>query len=188
MFSANHSQKVIRLLEMPREPLHKIWMRSNQWLIRYRAHKLFRWLFFSKCPPSAILFLVDSSQKVIRSSEVPRKPPRQIWLQSNQRFIRYRANKLFGYFFNKSSVSHLVLNIFFPKVNQIIWITQRTPTSNLNAIQPTVQMVSLFGPIFFSKCPPSAILFLMNYSQKFIRSSEIPREPPIKFELNPFKG
>ena len=28
----------------------------------------------------------------------------------------------------------------------------------------------------------------MNASQKLIRSSELPREPPIKFEWNPFKG
>ena len=35
------------------------------------------WLFF-KCPPSAILFLMDPSQKLIRSFEIPSEPPHQI--------------------------------------------------------------------------------------------------------------
>ena len=34
-----------------------------------------------------------------------------------------------------------------------------------------------FRVAFFSQWPPSAIMFLMNYSQNLIRSSEIPREP-----------
>ena len=92
-------------------------------------------------------------------------------------------------FFKIFSVSHLALNIFSPKVNQIIRNTQRTTTSNL--IQTTVHMISrpqAFWADIFSKCPPSVILFLMNSSQKLIRSSEIPREPPIKFKWNPFKG
>ena len=39
--------------------------------------------------------------KLIRSSEIPRKQPYQIWMQSKQRFISYRAHKLFRqqYFF-----------------------------------------------------------------------------------------
>ena len=78
------------------KPLHKFWMWSNQQFIRYRAHKLFRWLFFSKLPPLAISFLMDSSQKLIRPSEIPREPPHQIWMRSNQWFIRYRVHKLFG--------------------------------------------------------------------------------------------
>ena len=89
------------------------------------------------------------------------------------------------------SVSHLVFNIFFPKVNRIIRNTQRTTTSNLNVILPTVHMISrpqAFWADIFSKYPLSAILFLINSFQKLIRSSEIPREPPIKFEWNPFKG
>ena len=44
---------------------------------------------------AAILFLLDSLQKLIRSSELPREQPCQIWMQSNQRFISYRAHKLF---------------------------------------------------------------------------------------------
>ena len=44
---------------------------------------------------AAILFLMDSSQNLIRPSEIPRKQPYQIWMQSNQRFISYRAHKLF---------------------------------------------------------------------------------------------
>ena len=44
---------------------------------------------------AAILFLMDSSQKLIRSSEIAREQPYQIWMQPNQRFISYRAHKLF---------------------------------------------------------------------------------------------
>ena len=40
------------------------------------------------------LFLMDSSQKLIRSSEIPRSQPYQIQMQSNQGFISYRAHKL----------------------------------------------------------------------------------------------
>ena len=44
---------------------------------------------------AAILFLMDPSQKLIRSSEIPGEQPYQIKMQSNQRFISYRARKLF---------------------------------------------------------------------------------------------
>ena len=44
---------------------------------------------------AAILFLIDSSQKLIRSSEKPREQPYQIVMQSNQRFISYRAYNIF---------------------------------------------------------------------------------------------
>ena len=57
-----------------------------------------------KCPPQCqflfyiaaadILFLMDSSQKLIRLSEISREQPYQIWMQSNQWFISYRAHKL----------------------------------------------------------------------------------------------
>ena len=43
---------------------------------------------------AAILFLMDSFQKFIRSSEIPREQPYQIWMQSNQQFISYGAHKL----------------------------------------------------------------------------------------------
>ena len=114
-------------------------------------------------------------------------------MRSNQRFIRYRAHKFFwAAIFSKYPLSAILLLIFFSqKVNQIIRNNQRITTSNLNPIQTTVYMISrpqAFWADIFSKCPLSAILFLMNYSQKLIRSSEIPREPPIKFEWNPFKG
>ena len=156
---------------------------------RISRSQALRVAIFSKCPLSTILFLMNSSQKEIRSSEIPREPPRQIWMQSNQCFTRYRF--LSSHFFKISSVSHLALNNFFPKVYQIIWNNQRTTTLNLNAIQPTVHMImrpQAFWVDIFSKCPPSAILFLLNSSQKVIRLSEIPREQPIKFKWNPFKG
>ena len=44
---------------------------------------------------AAILFLMDSSQKLIKSSEIPREQPYQIWMQSKQRFMSYGAHKLF---------------------------------------------------------------------------------------------
>ena len=44
---------------------------------------------------AAILFLMVSAQKLIRSSEIPREQPYQIWMQSNQRFKSYGAHKLF---------------------------------------------------------------------------------------------
>ena len=45
---------------------------------------------------AAILFSMDSSQKLIRSSEIAREQPYQIWMKSNQRFKSYPAHKLFG--------------------------------------------------------------------------------------------
>ena len=44
---------------------------------------------------AAILFLKDPSQKLIKSSKIPREQLDQILMQSNQQFIRYRAYKLF---------------------------------------------------------------------------------------------
>ena len=44
---------------------------------------------------AAILFLMDSSEKLIRALEIPKEQPYQIWMQSNQRFISYHAHKLF---------------------------------------------------------------------------------------------
>ena len=44
---------------------------------------------------AAIFFLMDSSQKLIRSQEIPREQPYQILMQTNQRFMSYRAHKLF---------------------------------------------------------------------------------------------
>ena len=43
---------------------------------------------------AVILFLMDSSQKIIKLSEIPKEQPYQIWMQSNQWFISYRAHKL----------------------------------------------------------------------------------------------
>ena len=45
---------------------------------------------------AAIWYLMDSSQKLIRSSQLHREQPYQIWMQSNQRFISYGAYKLYG--------------------------------------------------------------------------------------------
>ena len=39
---------------------------------------------------------MNSSQKLIRSSEIPREPPHQIGMRSNPWFVRYCAHKLFG--------------------------------------------------------------------------------------------
>ena len=70
---------------------------------------------------TAIFFLMDSSQKLIRSSEIPGEQPYQIWMQSNQRFISYHADKLFSRpSFLNGCGSHFVFNGFIPKVNQII--------------------------------------------------------------------
>ena len=79
-------------LEMPREPLHQIWMRSNQ-----RAHKLFGSQFFAKCSPSAILFFINYSEKLIRTLEIPGEPLHKIWMWSGKQLIRYRAHKLFAW-------------------------------------------------------------------------------------------
>ena len=78
-----------------------------------------------------------------------------------------------------SNIGQIIFSGFFPKGNQIIRSTQKTTTSNLTAIQPTVHKISrpqAFWP-FFSKNPLSAILFLIFFSQKLIRSSELPKEP-----------
>ena len=42
-----------------------------------------------RCPPSAILFYMVSSQKLTRSSEMSSEPSCQIWMRSIQRFIWY---------------------------------------------------------------------------------------------------
>ena len=151
-----------------------------------------RLAIFSKCPPSAILFLMDSSQKLIRSSQIPRKPPRQIWLRSNQRFIRYRAHKLYwAAIFSKYPLSAILLLIIFSqKLIRSFEITSEPQhqiwmQSNQWFIWYRAQC--FLGGHFFN-CSLSAILFLINSSQKLIRSSEIPGEPPIKFEWKPFKG
>ena len=39
--------------------------------------------------------LMDACQKLIASAEIPREPPYQIWVQSNQRFISSRSNNMF---------------------------------------------------------------------------------------------
>ena len=46
---------------------------------------------------AAILFLMNSSAKLLRSSEVPREQTCQIWMQSKQRLKKncYRAHKRF---------------------------------------------------------------------------------------------
>ena len=89
-----------------------------------------------------------------------------------------------------SPVSHLVLNELFPKVNQIINNIQRTTTSNLNAIKPTVQKISrplAFLKSIFSKYPLSAILFLTNFSPKLFRSSGICAQRTTTSNLNAIK-
>ena len=43
---------------------------------------------------AAILFLMDSSQKLIRSSEMPREQQYQIWMQSKQRFFLMAATAI----------------------------------------------------------------------------------------------
>ena len=84
--------------------------------MRYRAHNFAFWAaIFLEFPPAAVFFLLISLQKLIRSSEIPREPPRH----------------------------------------------------NLNTIQPRVHKISrqqtFWAAVFFSKYPPSAILFLMNH-------------------------
>ena len=64
---------------MPSESPHQICMRSNQRFIRYRAHNLYEGNFYKYPPPlSAILFLINSSQKLVRSSEIPGEPAYKI--------------------------------------------------------------------------------------------------------------
>ena len=147
---------------MPREPLHKIYMRSKQWFIRYRAHNLLGWLFFSKCPPSAILFLMDSSQKLIRSSERNIQRATTSNLNEIQPTIHKLSRSQALWAAISSSDSHLVFHEFFPKVNQIIRNTQRTTTSNWNVIQPTGHEISrpqAFWAAIFSKCPSQPSYF-----------------------------
>ena len=172
---------------MPREPLHKIWMRSNQRFIRYRAHKLFGWQFFQHIlrQPS---FFMNYTQKLIRSSDVPREPTPQIWMLSNQRLIRYRAHKLFGLpFFQNVFRQPSRFVWFFPKkLIRSSEIPRKPPhqiwmRSNQRFIRYRAH--KLFEVAIFLKCPPSAILFFINSSQKLIRSSEIPRETAYKIRM-----
>ena len=68
---------------------------------------------------AAILFLMDSYWKFIRSSEIPREQPYQIWMQSNQRFKSYGAHKLFMQPSWKMAAYGLV-----PKKKYMGWIAQ----------------------------------------------------------------
>ena len=88
--------------------------------------------FSSHVLPSAILYLLNYYQKIIRSLDMPREPLHK----------RYRAYKLFRWLFFQNVIGHLVFNGFFSNGNQIIRSTQRTTTSNLNAIQQTVHKIS----------------------------------------------
>ena len=163
-------------------------MRSNQWFIRYRATSSSGGYFFKMSSIGHLVFngFFPKVNQIIRNTQ--RTTPSNFWvdLLGNGRLW------LFGRpFFQNILCQPSCFKYFFPKVIQIIRNNQQTTTSNLNAIQPTVHMISrpqAFWADIFSKCPPTAILFLMNSSQKLIRSSEIPREPPIKFEWNSYKG
>ena len=44
---------------------------------------------------AAILFLIDSSQKLFRSSEIPREQTYQIWMQSNTCIVGNLLDKSF---------------------------------------------------------------------------------------------
>ena len=86
---------------------------------------------FFKCPRQSSCFKCFFFQKLIRSSEISRKPPHPVRMRSNQRFIRYHTQKLFGRpFFQNVLVSHFIFNEFFPKVNKIIRNTPRTTLQN----------------------------------------------------------
>ena len=82
---------------------------------------------------------MDSSQKLIRSSGIPREPPHQMF---------------------------------------------RLPSWEMAAHGLISRPQAFWARYFFQ----NVLLFLMNSSQKLSRSSEILREPPIKFEWNSFKG
>ena len=89
-----------------------------------------------------------------------------------------------------SPVSHPNLDELFPKFNQSIKNTQQITKLNLKAIQPTVYKISClqaFWAAIFANCPPSVILFPMNYSQKLIRSSDIPRGPAYTISMRSIK-
>ena len=90
-----------------------------------------------------------------------------------------RPQAFWAAIFSKYPLWAILLLLFFSeKVNQIIRNNQRTTTSNLNAIQPTFHMISrpqAFWADIFSKCPPSAILFLMNSSQKLSEIEFFPK-------------
>ena len=68
----------------------------------------------------AILFSMDSSQKLIRSSEIPRNHNFKLECDPTKGSSDI-APTIFlgGHLFKMSSVSHLVFNVFFPKVNHI---------------------------------------------------------------------
>ena len=100
-------------------------MQSNQRFLRYRVHKLLGWLLFSKCPP--LLFSLDSSKKIIRSSEIPREQDLNA-IQPTFHKISPPQAFFSSHFLKMSTVSHFVFNNFFPKGIQIIINTNRTTT------------------------------------------------------------
>ena len=158
----------------------RIWIWSIQRFIRYRAHKLFRRYFFRMSSVSHLdlYWFSPKDNQIIRNTQ---RTTNQIWMWFSQRLIRYCTHKLFGKpFFKISPVDHLVFKELFPKVDQIIRYNQRTTTSNINVIKPIVYNISrpqAFRESIFSKFPPS-VLFLMDSSQKLIRS-DITSEQPV---------
>ena len=81
-------------------------------------------------------------------------------------------------FFKMSSVGHLIFDGFFSKVNQIIRNTQRTTTSNVNAIQQTFHKISrpqaFRVAIFFKMSSVSHLIFNGFFSKvnQIIRNSQ----------------
>ena len=89
---------------------------SNLNVIQLTAHKMSN----QQAIRMAILFSMDSSQNLMRSSEIPRNHNFKLECDpTNGSSDIAPTIFLGGHFFKKNSVSHLVFNVFFPKVNQI---------------------------------------------------------------------
>ena len=137
-------------------------MQYSQWFLSYRAHKLFGWpsgYFFQNdlCRPSVFNGFFPKVNQIIKNTQGTTTSNLNGIQPMIHKISRPQAFRL-AIFFKMSSVSHLVLDDFFPKVYQIIRNSQRTTTSNLNAIQPMVHRAPIFKQ-----------LFLMNSYQKVIR-------------------
>ena len=118
---------------------------------------------FTRCPPWAILFCMNSSQKLIWSSgigsswEIVSSPSMvtsivshyklmlfYIWMRSSKWFIRYCPYKLVGQpFYSKCSPSAILLfNRLYPKDKRIIRNAWRTTLHYLNVINPMFHKIT----------------------------------------------
>ena len=95
-FNMSSALALLFLIDFSQKSIGSSKCRENN-LIKYKwypnkVHKISRtqafWVaIFSKCHLLAILLIMESSQQLVRWSDIHREPPYQIWIRSNHRVI-----------------------------------------------------------------------------------------------------